>query len=271
MTTSVQLSIIIVNYNGLKYLSSCIGSIVKHIKTNYEIIIVDNASTDNSVQFLKENYQNDIIIIESKINLGFSKGNNLGASHAKGNTILLLNNDTILLTDLDKAIKKLNQKQIGAIGIKMLGKVNEYRLSAGYFPSPLRLLKLKSLYKTNQGFYKGVFLQEFYDVDWIEASFLLIKKEVWNSIKGFDEDYFMYVEDIDLCKRILNNNYKVIYMTSLAYIHYGGYGESREQLLKEGLIKYAKKHFNYLARPLALLSITLNFKVKKIKRFSIKL
>ena len=262
----IKLSIIIVNYNGVIYLKNCIDSIKKHTKgINYEIIIVDNASTDNSVSLIKENYGNDVILIPSETNLGFSKGNNVGAKNATGDYILLLNNDTVIQDDLILAFEKLQEANVGALGIKMFGKNKEYRNSVGYFPNPLRLLKLYKLYKMDEGFAKGDFSKNSYEVNWIEASFLIVKKNVWDLIEGFDEDYFMYVEDIDLCKKIHLMNFRVIYLPSLKYIHFGGYNVSREGYLKKGFKTYSKKHFSFPLKQLSLLSIFLNFTFKIVK------
>ncbi|GAB5563388.1 MAG: hypothetical protein Wins2KO_04510 [Winogradskyella sp.] len=261
-----QISIIIVNFNGLQFLKNCLDSIEKTlINVSYEIILVDNASTDGSVNFINQYYLSKITLIKSEENLGFGKGNNLGVRSAKGEFLLLLNNDTILHSDLDVVLQKFVDKKVGAVGIKMLGKNGEYRLSAGYFPSVLRLLRLKSLYKTDQGFNNALFKKDLYEVDWIEASFLLVRRKTWDHILGFDEDYFMYVEDIDICKKIKNKGFKILYLTQFNFTHYGGYSESREHLLKQGLLLYVKKHFGLFSKNLAQLSIFLNFSVKSIK------
>ncbi len=263
-----ELSIIIVNYNGQQFLKDCIDSINAMCSgIDYEIIIVDNASQDNSVSFLEANYLDTITLIKSKENLGFAKGNNLGVKHCIGEYILLLNNDTILRHNLKPVLEALKPKEVGALGIKMLGKNKEYRHSVGYFPSASRLFKLSRLYNFSNGFKTGNFNNNSAkEVDWIEGSFLMTKSLVWNQVNGLDEDYFMYVEDIDICKKITSQNYKVLYLPNIEYLHFGGYGASRENMLKSGFKKYINKHLKAPYKQFALLSVAINFTIKDVKK-----
>lgn len=264
----MTLSIIIVNYNGKKYLSDCLNSIKKQCKGfDYEIIILDNASSDGSVEFLKKNYSDSINLIESKENMGFARGNNTAAMVANGRYLLLLNNDTILLTNPLKAIKKFHNPQIGVISMKMLGTNKEYRYSAGNFPTPLRLLKLSQLFKKNDGFKNGSFqTTDSISVNWVEGSFLLTKLELWKELKGLDEDYFMYAEDIDYCRRIQNLSYEVRYLPVDGYIHYGGYGSNRQNMLKKSLNTYVNKHLKGSSKIMAKLALQINFIIKNAKK-----
>lgn len=263
-----ELSIIIVNYNGKRFLKNCIESIFKMCQgISYEIIIVDNASQDDSVKFLETNYSDTVKLIKSADNLGFAKGNNLGFKHSQGTYILLLNNDTVLKHNLKQALHVIKQAQVGALGIKMLGKNNEYRHSVGYFPKAIKLLKLSKLYNKSNGFKTGNFKSSKpKEVEWVEGSFLMTKAEIYNKVNGLDEDYFMYVEDIDICKKITTLNYKILYLPNLEYIHFGGYGISREKMLKNGFNKYINKHFNFPKKQLALLSVAVNFTFKDVKK-----
>ena len=132
----VQLSVVIVNYNGLRFLKDCLDSLVEKLNSiSYEIIILDNNSQDESCSFIKANYPS-INLIESKINYGFGKGNNEAVKHAKGKYVLLFNNDTILLDRLDSIITLLEQdKSIGLVGINMLDANQNYIPAAGNFPN----------------------------------------------------------------------------------------------------------------------------------------
>ena len=123
---SKELSVIIVNYNGGKYLKDCLEAIKNNLKDiNYEIIIVDNNSNDDSIELLQANYNEEIILIKSSINLGFAKGNNLGVKKSNGKYVLLLNNDTILKNSIKLALNIFKKQDVGIVGIKMLGKKNE--------------------------------------------------------------------------------------------------------------------------------------------------
>jgi GT2 family glycosyltransferase len=263
-----KLSIIIVNYNGERFLKDCIESIKNTCHDiSYEIIIVDNASQDNSVELLESQFIKDITLIKSKDNLGFAKGNNLGVSKSNGELILLLNNDTILKHSLKAAIEALKNENVGVVGIKMLGKDGEYRHSVGYFPSASRLLKLTRLYNFTNGFKTGNFKENIpKPVDWVEGSFLMTKTSIYHKVNGLDENYFMYVEDIDFCKKVTTHNFKVLYLPNIEYLHFGGYGASREHMLKEGFKKYINKHLKTPNKQLALLSVGFNFIIKDVKK-----
>mgnify|MGYP001186408237 CR=1 FL=1 len=126
-----ELSIIIVNYNGKHYLKDCLDSIANYCSSiSNEIIIVDNNSSDGSQEYLKENYPG-ARLFEEKKNLGFGKANNLGVKNSKGDYILLLNNDTILLQDIIPVIEIAKRSEVGAVGVKMLNGEQQYTASVG--------------------------------------------------------------------------------------------------------------------------------------------
>lgn len=249
----MKLSIIIVNYNGKQFFDACLRSIAEHVPFEHEVIIVDNASSDGSVVYLRDTHP-EIRLVESKSNLGFAGGNNLGASFAKGNFLLLLNNDTILLNDLSSAIALMESDvSIGILGARMLGKDSEYRYSTGYFPEPWRLFRLSSLYRKDNGFGNGVFQKNnvTWRVDWVEGSFLLTPASLWREIGGLDESYFMYVEDIDYAKRIVDSGKQVVFFPDISYMHFGGYGQSRIGMLFDGFRRYHRTHSKWAKRVLA--------------------
>lgn len=258
-----KLSIIIVNYNGEKYIENCINSIHKYCSSvDYEIIIIDNNSTDNSVDLIKDYYP-DSILIENEKNLGFAKANNLGVENSSGKYVLLLNNDTIMLNDISTSISILEKdKEVGLLGIKMLDKDLNYSKSSGNFPKLLSLMFFSKLFSNKKGFSDGAFSKELIEVDWIQGSFLLIPKLLYEKVKGLDEDYFMYVEDVDFCKKIQKIKKKIIYQSSQSYIHFGGFNSSKKKLLIDGYILYVKKHFG-IFKPIGLLLLKIKKKVLK--------
>jgi GT2 family glycosyltransferase len=189
----IVLSIIIVNYNGKKIIESCIESIKEYLSVPYEIIIVDNASTDGSQKYITHKFP-DINLISNRENEGFAKGNNIGVQHSKGKYILLLNNDAYLSQDMKPLIDLMeSDRKIGVAGIKMYGKENEYRYSAGFFPVAWRLFKISTLYVKRDGFKEGKFIDiensssPYYEVDWVEGSFMLTRSSLWNLVGGLDE------------------------------------------------------------------------------------
>lgn len=260
------ISVIIINYNGLKYLENCLNSLYIHLEgLNFEIIVVDNCSSDNSVNFIKENFT-DVIVIQNPDNLGFGKANNIGVSFAKGETILLLNNDTIILDDIKHAVEVLySQKNNGIVSINMLNKHREYITAVGRFPSPFKLLKISFLNDKRKEFKNASFnLTENYTVDWVTGSFMLLRKNDYLELKGFDNDYFMYVEDVDFCKRMHDFGKSCVFIPSINYIHFVGHNKSRNKNLMKGYQIYASKHFSGFKREFALLMITINILVKRI-------
>ena len=261
-----KISVVIVNYNGQKYLQECLDAIKQNLgNLSYEIIIVDNDSSDNSCIFIKDRFP-EVKLIESKENLGFGRGNNLGVKEAKYDTILLLNNDTILQDHLLTAIETLyeNEKN-GIVTINMLDAKKTYVPAVGRFPSPFRLIKISLLSDRRDVFKTGDFKEKVYTADWVTGAFMLIRKSDYERINGFDPDYFMYVEDVDLCKRMSDFGKKCVFQSSLNYIHFVGFDKSREPLLLKGYEIYAGKHFNWFGRYIGKFMITLNRCVKAFK------
>ena len=262
----MQLSIIIINYNGIKYFQKCFDSIYEKLKTiSFEIIVLDNNSKDNSVSFIKEKFPK-VKLIESKINYGFGKGNNEAVKQAMGNYLLLLNNDTILLEDFSSLIDLLKEnKDIGTIGINMLNKDKKYLQAAGNFPDFFNLFWMKLAFNINSDFKTGNFKQDFYNVDWLTGSFLLMPKHVYNEVGGFDEDYFLYVEDVDLCKKIANKGYKRVFCSKFNYVHFVGFNTSKNPMLIKGYSIYIDKHFEGISKIVHKLALFTNKIIKKIK------
>jgi len=264
---SCDLSIIIVNYNGAHFLKDCIAALKLNITPyNYEVIIVDNNSTDQSVQVIKTEFP-EVNLIESKQNLGFGRANNLGVSYAKAKTILLLNNDTILLSPISFAFNTLySSHNTGVVTYNMLNGERKYTSAVGRFPKPLRLLKISFLSESRAEFKKGVFDKSTYSVDWVTGAFMLMRKRDFELINGFDKDFFMYVEDVDFCRRLQNKGKQCLFMSEQHYIHFVGFNKKREHLLIKGYQTYAQKHFKGFQKHLALLMLTINKLVKNIKK-----
>jgi GT2 family glycosyltransferase len=262
----VQLSVIIINYNGFVFLKDCLDSLQDKLQSiSYEIIIFDNNSKDESCSFIKKNYT-EVNLIESKVNFGFGKGNNEAVKQAKGKYLLLFNNDTILLDRVDSLITLLEEdKKAGVVGINMLNKYEEYIPAAGNFPNARNMFQFKKLLDLGLEFKLGKFTKEQYEVDWLGGSFLFLKKETYINVCGFDEDYFMYVEDVDFCKKIANIGLKRIFVPSLNYIHYVGFNKKKNPKLVEGYRIYLKKHKKGFEFVLLFFLLRINSIVKKIK------
>jgi GT2 family glycosyltransferase len=220
----VRLSIIIVNFNSGDYLLRCLES-VKNIKDEVELdlYVVDNASTDDSFKKAKNSFKS-ASFIENKENLGFGKANNQVLGQVKTEYILLLNPDTELKNGtLTTLISFMDQNLgVGASTAKIVLSSGKIDLTAHRgFPNPLAsflyMLGNDSLYHlTNKN------LNEIHEVDAITGAFFLTRKSVLEKVGLFDEDYFMYAEDIDLCYRIKKAGFKIMYVPTVSVLHHKG-------------------------------------------------
>ncbi|NMF04267.1 glycosyltransferase family 2 protein [Clostridium beijerinckii] len=259
----MKLSIIIVNYNTYTLTKQTIDSIIKEDHYfDYEIILVDNASSDGSINKLQDKFKNIVIskklhIIINKDNLGFAKANNIGVKFARGKYILLLNSDTVLKENcLEKCIVRMEKdKNIGALGCKVILANGEldHACKRG-FPTPKAslyyFLKLHKKNPSKYGQYEALHLGEddIGEVDSITGAFMLMSKLVFDEVGGLDEDFFMYGEDIDLCYKIKECGYKILYYPEAKIIHYKG-GSSKKKRSRviynfhEAMWIFYKKHY----------------------------
>lgn len=242
-------TILIVTYNSIRYIDDVVSSIQRHCPDS-EVVVVDNFSSDGTAEYVERQYP-FIHLIKSLTNLGFAKGNNLAASFATKPYLLLLNPDAFLLSSIEPAIELLNlQNDIGIVGARMLGNDMEYRHSAGFFPYYSKIFIIAQLYKRDGAFAKGNFMEDgdAMQVDWVEGSFLLTRRDLWDKFGGMDESYFMYLEEVDFSKRVLDEGFKTIYLPCVSYQHIGGYNESRLDYLIKGFRLFNRKHANIFKR-----------------------
>ena len=248
----MDLSIIIVNYNVKEFLQNLIHSIEKASSNlTKEIFIIDNASDDGSVDFIKEKFP-QIKLFANQKNLGFGKANNIGLKEATGKYILLINPDTIVAEDtFEKMIQFFeSNKNVGLAGCKILNPDGTLQLACRRsFPGPwtsfTKVTGLSSLFPNSKIFarYNLTYLDEnqTYEVDAISGSFMMMRKEVYDKVGGFDEQFFMYGEDLDLCYRIQKAGYKVFYVHTTQIIHYKGESTKRSSL-DETKVFYSSMH-----------------------------
>jgi GT2 family glycosyltransferase len=207
------------------------------------------------------------MLLESKVNLGFGKGNNEAVKQAKGDYLLLINNDTILLNDVTPILECIkNDEKVGVIGINMLDANKQYLPPSGNFPNVQNMFFMKKLFQTGAEFQTGIFSKTSYEVDWLGGSFLFLTKELYERVGGFSEDYFMYVEDVDFCKKIADIGYKRIFLPNYSYIHFVGFDKTRKPLLIKGFEIYISKHFTGLEKGIVFTALKINKLVKKIKK-----
>ena len=249
------LSIILVNYNGSKFIYNCLNSLTQMGNDcDQEIIIVDNCSTDNSVEIIKDNFP-EFKLISSQTNLGFSKANNLAVNHAQGKHLLFLNTDIILTESTPKLLSDyLEQHQyIAAIGARIIFEDGSYQLSSGKLPNLAVELIDKIRYGLDRQWHQ--LFSCLYDrqyskireVEWVTGACLMICRDVFEQIGGFDESFFMYFEDKDICKRVRDAGFKVVYYPRTSLIHLlggssKGVKKSVNTYYRDSQLYYYQKH-----------------------------
>jgi len=206
-----MVSIIIVNFNGKHYLESCLSSLTKIDYDNLEIIVVDNNSTDGTIEFLVQNYPS-VITLKLDQNYGFAKPNNMAAKIAKGDLLLFLNNDTeVTPTFVSELVDVLlNDKQI-AICQSLLLKPNGEMDSSGDF-----IDKIGIVYNSKEK------INEIREISSARGASMIIRKKIFEELHGFDEKFFVSFEDVDLGWRSWIRGYKVVINPKSIVYHYGG-------------------------------------------------
>lgn len=254
----MQLSVIILNYNVRYFLEQCVLSVQKALEgIDGEIIVIDNASSDDSCEMMKTKFPN-IKLIENKNNIGFPKGNNIGVAKAKGDYICILNPDTVVAEDtFSKILNTKNwQMNTGIIGCKLIdGAANFLPESKRGVPTPwVAFTKIFGLYKL---FPKDSLFNKYYaqhitenqsgNVDILVGAFMVMKRELYLEIGGFDENCFMYSDDIDLSYLVLKTGKSNYYFHETSVIHYKGESTVRDgtymKRFREAMQFFYKKHF----------------------------
>jgi GT2 family glycosyltransferase len=221
------LSILLVSYNSKEFLDDCLLSIRRQISISYEVVLVDNDSSDGTPEYIRRHYP-WVRLVESGKNLGFTGGNNLAARESRGKYLLLLNCDTILLTDAAPGIHILEADPlVGVVGARMYGRHGEPRPSTGHFPCPWRLWKLRWQWSSPIAKPYGAPELSAFRHDWVEGSFILTTRENWFSVGGMDESGFMYGEDVEFCGHSAQRGMLTVLCARIMYIHFGGYTVER--------------------------------------------
>jgi len=255
----MQLSIVIVSYNAKNLLEQCLLSLKKAIGIIYsETIVIDNYSTDGSREVLQTKFMGIKFILNDE-NLGFAKACNQGFKISSGNYILFLNPDTILsentLTDCISFFE--THADAGAVGVHMVDSNGNFlKESKRGLPAPTasfyKLFGLATIFpgsKTFAKYYQGHLPEkENNPVEVLSGAFMMIRREVFEKVNGFDEDFFMYGEDIDLSLRITQLGYKNFYLGKVSVTHLkGGSTTFNYKYIQDfyGAMKlFVKKHYS---------------------------
>jgi len=263
MTTS-GCSVIILSYNTKNLTRDCLNHALLSVKSaqlsgyNCEIIVVDNASTDGSPEMIKKEFP-QVHLLAQKNNLGFTGGNNLGMKKASKDLFLLLNSDAFLEQDtLIRAIEIMNNHpHWGVMGCKLVYADGSFQPSGGYLPTPTSVVQwmmgldlvpgLQRLLHPVHPNWPEFFSSE-KQMGWVMGAFMCLRRQVWEKTDGFDEHFFMYMEEVEWCKRIADAGYGVGFTPAFSVVHLGKASSASDPVkpyVKEaqGLLYYIKKHY----------------------------
>lgn len=253
----MEISVIIVNYNVKAYLANCIESVLSSKgDIHYEIIVIDNASVDGSAEYIKQLYPNVSIIINQR-NVGFGKANNQGFKMAKGKYVLALNPDTVIHEDTLVTLYEFMESDpsIGISTCKILNADGSFSLDTmRNIPTPisalLRVFGLEN--KIGSGkhayFLKNLDTSQVQDIPIISGAFMFLRADLLEKLGGFDERFFMYFEDTDLCLRARKEGYRIVFHPETSVVHYRGESTRKHKIdhhliFNTSLYQFYKKHY----------------------------
>lgn len=242
-----MVSIIILSYNTKDLLENCLKSVYERIRgVSFEIIVVDNASQDSSAEMVKSKFPK-VNLLRNTENVGFGKAVNLGVLSAKGEHLLFLNSDAeVNVIDLDKMCQLFNDHKIGIIGGEILNTDGSAQRSFGNFYSLKDVsIMLFGREKTELLLQNAKTKKK---VDWVSGGFMLARRDIFQQLNGFDENLFMYIEDMELCFRAQKKGYEIWFFPQASITHIGQGSSSRAFAIVniyKGLIYFYRKHKSY--------------------------
>lgn len=256
--TIMKLSIVILCWNDWNVIEQCLQSILNGTREiAYEIIVSDNGSTDASVDKIREHFPT-VRLVENRANLGFARGNNAGIAHACGEYILILNPDTIVHDgSLDRWMAFANRHpEVGAFGCRVHNPDGSYQESARPFPS-IRRAWIAALYLRALGHLGSALRSDRYvgwkgdterEVDWQSGCCVLFRGDLLKQLGGFDERFFYHYEEVDLCRRVWQAGYTILFSPEASITHLGGQSVGRFPLrfaleTNRNRYRYFYKHF----------------------------
>jgi len=258
MENKKDISVIIVNYNNFDLLYQCLSTMIEYTEgLEYEIIVFDNNSTEGNIDDILEKY-NHINLIKNKQNIGFAKANNIAAKRAKGKYLLLLNNDILFLENsIKKVYDFIRSRDLPClVGCKLLNEDKSIQNSIYSFPSATNIFAsnmfLYKLFpdskKLNKSCRMNNTISQPLVVDVVIGAFMLISRDIFIKMGGFDERFEFYHEDTELCYRFKKNYGDVIYFPKTEIVHIGG-GTTNKYLWFQyknrsiSIIKFMQKYF----------------------------
>jgi GT2 family glycosyltransferase len=235
---SFDISLIIVSFNTRDVLRESLQSVEREIgDLRVEIFVVDNNSRDGSVEMIEAEFP-QVRVLRSEVNLGFGAANNVALALAQGRYIVLLNSDAFLCPDsLRLSVQHMDdQPGVGLAGGRLVGRDFSWQPSARMFPSIvsdfLVLTGLAAKFPKSRffGYFDRTWANPLQaaEVDWVPGAYSIIRTEALRKVGFFDPDFFLYSEEVDLCRRIQRAGYKILYWPDIVVIHIGG--ESSRQI-----------------------------------------
>ena len=267
----MKLSVVILNYNVRYFLELCLQSVQKAIQEiEAEILVVDNNSNDDSCEMVRSQFP-DVILIENKENIGFAAGNNIGVRNAKGEYLCVLNPDTVIAEDTFTTLLSFAEKQerLGIIGCKLINGKGQFLPESKRNVPTVKVATRKMLGNSVDYYAYHLDENESGEVDILVGAFMVLKKSVFEKVDGFDEDYFMYGEDIDLSYKILKAGLKNFYNPDTTVIHFKGESTLKDKTYAKRFFKamqiFYKKHFrkNFVIDALVNLGVLFAYFLRK--------
>lgn len=280
---SVDLSIAIVSYNTRALMLDCLRAVFEsRAEVRFEVIVVDNNSKDRTVEAIRTSYPTVQLIVNHE-NRGFSKAVNQALAVCAGRYVLMLNSDTrVWRRALDRMVVCLDEDpEIGAVGCKQWTGDGQLYQSCFPFPSILDHLIHASFFRTCAPAWQEVLAEEqvidctrSQDVDWINGACLMVRTDLMKSCGGLDEGYFMYFEDVDLCRTLHQRGYRIRHLADADIVHLIGKSGERDcaklNLVWEfSRIRYVERHFSPLNRFIMKTWIAVGAFVRLVHRSSV--
>lgn len=281
----IDLSIVIVSWNVFDQLADCLDSILENSvvqmlphekRLRLEVIVVDSASSDNTVAMITRHFPRVTVLAQVE-NIGFTRGNNVGLEAAQGRYLLLLNPDTVILGNaLAEMVEFLDDNpDVGIVGPYTLNTNGTTQSTRRRFPT------------IAVGFFESTWLQSlapktildnYYvrdapdiatlDVDWMQGSALMVRREVYEQIGGLDPGYVMYSEELDWCRRAKDANWRIVYLSTAQIIHHGGKSTDRQTTainhinFQQSKLRYFSKYHGQFIAQILRVFLLINYVIQ---------
>lgn len=274
----MKITIIIINYKTAEMTAAAVRGVLAGAGGGYEIVLIDNHSEDGSTLCLKNEFGNDLRVrlITNNENLGFAKAVNQGAKLSTAEYLFLLNSDAKTEgKEIEKLIKFMDSNREAAVaGARMVDSTGKPQISFGHFPTLLkeiffnlyRIFPYFRIVKYNR--FSEKLFRAAHEADWVSGGAMILRRDAFELLGGFDDNYFMYIEDIDLCFRARQAGLKVYYFPE-AQVQHKNKGEASLQakiMNYNNLIYFFKKFYNKRKLYVNLAVGFLNLKLHLIKR-----